>query len=298
MRLGPALALLVAAAAAAVSPTQSAPRRAPQPTVLPMRPYGTQPAVEVMVDGKGPYLFLVDTGAGGAARIDSKVAAELALPDAGETTASGALGQGEVPIRRVRVSSLRLGDRQYRDLTPLSRNYNAPDDYVPEIGGILALNLFEDQLLTIDFVNNQVLIEDGSLPPADGKEVLDYDPEGGLVHVPIALGALRLKALLDTGTDRALDLPASVVRRLPLASFPHPIGRAEGVTGSVPIAEVVVDGVLTIGRHRIENPSATYSVSFEGPLIGSALLHGFAITIDQKNRRIRFRRPRMVTILQ
>jgi predicted aspartyl protease len=264
--------------------------------VLPMRPYGTQPAVEVMVNGRGPYLFLVDTGASGVARIDSKVAAELALPDAGETQVGGALGQGQVAIRRVRVDSLRLSQREFRDLTPLSRSYNAANDYVPEIGGILALNLFADQLLTIDFPNNQVVIEDGSLPPADGKEVLDYDPGGDLVHLPITLGVLRLSALLDTGTDRALDLPTAIVRKLPLSSFPHPIGRAEGVTGSVPIAEVAIDGTLTIGKHRFKRPAATYSDSFEGPLIGSALLRDFTITIDQRNKRIRIRRPHMVTI--
>jgi hypothetical protein len=168
---------------------------------------------------------------------------------------------------------------------------------VPEIGGIVALNLFADQLLTLDFANRQVRIEDGSLPPADGREVLDYEPGGDLVRLPITLGVMRLSALLDTGTDRALDLPTAIVRQLlPLSSFPHPIGRAEGVTGSVPIAEVVIDGALTIGKHRFGRPAATYSDSFEGPLIGSALLRDLAITIDQRNRRIRVRRPRMVTI--
>jgi predicted aspartyl protease len=113
----PLLLLLGLADPAAAAPRRQASRA--EAVVLPMRPYGTQPAVEVMVNGRGPYLFLVDTGASGVARIDAKLAAELALPDAGETQASGALGQGQVAIRRVKVASLRLGGHEYRDLTPL-----------------------------------------------------------------------------------------------------------------------------------------------------------------------------------
>ncbi|HET9952194.1 MAG TPA: serine hydrolase, partial [Candidatus Eisenbacteria bacterium] len=42
------------------------------------------PAVEVMVNGKGPYRFAIDTGGSGAARVDSAFAAALGLPVVGE----------------------------------------------------------------------------------------------------------------------------------------------------------------------------------------------------------------------
>ena len=261
-----------------------------------MQPFGTQPAVEVRVNGKGPFLFLVDTGASGVARIDSSVATALSLPTVGETTASGATGGAAVPIKRVAVKSLGVGGREYRDLTPLSRSYNVPGEYVPDIGGILALNLFANELLTIDFPQRQLRIEKGALPPADGKTVLDYQERGGLMHVPITLGGLKLTALVDTGTDRAVDVPGSVIRRLRLANFPHPIGQAEGVTGRVGIAEAVVDGELAIGQHRVHSPAVTFSESFEFPILGSVFFHDFELTIDQRNKRIRLlRRARGAT---
>ena len=258
-----------------------------QSTVLPLLPFGTQPAVNVHINGRGPYLFLVDTGASGVARIDSSVVSALQLPTVGSTTASGATAGAAVQIRQVAVSLLSVGSRRYSNLTPLSRSYNTPGEYLPQIGGILALNLFERELLTIDFPRRQLRIEPGDLPPANGSTILDYEVRDGLVYVPVAIGGVRVTALLDTGTDRSLDLPASVVRQLRLADFPHPIGKAQGVTGQVGIAEVRIDGYVEIGEHKVWRPTVTFSDAFQFPIIGSAFLHGYAVTIDQRNHRVR-----------
>jgi hypothetical protein len=285
---GRSLVKLIATFAACALVPIAAAVPAPKPaTAVPMRPYGTQPAVHVFVNGRGPYLFLVDTGASGLARIDASVAKELALPDRGNESASGATRGAPVAIRRVAVASLRVGDREYRNLEPLSRSYNVPGEYVPDIGGILALNLFEGQLLTIDFPRNEIRVEEGALPPADGRTILDYEEKGGLVHLPIAIQGLKLTALVDTGTDRAIDLPTSVVRQLRLADFPRGAGKAAGVTGEVAIAETRIAGDLLIGEHGVERPEATFSEAFQFPILGSVFLHDFALTIDQKNKRIR-----------
>jgi predicted aspartyl protease len=259
----------------------------PAATVLPMRPLGTEPAVDVLVNGRGPYLFLIDTGASGKARIDSSVVEALGMRVVGQTTASGAMGQGEVPINRVEVQSLTVGDRVYGNLAVLSRSYNSPGEYVPDIGGILALGLFEDQLLTLDYPARQVRIEEGSLPPADGRTILDVEMRGGVMFVPIRVGELTVEAEIDTGSDRYLDLPTKVIRKLHLATFPRPIGQVAGLTGSVNAAETIVRGELQIGQHRIAKPEVTFAETFEFPILGSAFLHDFILTIDQRSRRIR-----------
>jgi hypothetical protein len=106
----PALAtiILLLGCAGASAPLESASGASLPASSVAMRPFGTQPAVEVWVNGRGPYLFLVDTGASGVARIDSSVATELQLPVVGRTTATGATGGAPVAINRVAVRSLRL----------------------------------------------------------------------------------------------------------------------------------------------------------------------------------------------
>jgi hypothetical protein len=46
---------------------------------VPMLFRGPEPAVEVMVNGRGPFLFAIDTGATDDARIDSSLIEKLGL---------------------------------------------------------------------------------------------------------------------------------------------------------------------------------------------------------------------------
>jgi hypothetical protein len=108
-----------------------------------------------------------------------------------------------------------------------------------------------------------------------------------LVHLPIKIGSLSVTALVDTGTDRAIDLPTSILRQLPLSDFPHPVGEAEGVTGRSTIAEAALDADLVVGQHRVGRPRVTFSESFEFPILGSIFFHEYIVTIDQRNRRMR-----------
>ena len=53
-----------------------------------------KPFVMVMVNGKGPFRFVVDTGTGGDAFVTSELADQLNLPTAGQTRLSDPSGQG------------------------------------------------------------------------------------------------------------------------------------------------------------------------------------------------------------
>src|SRR5215217_9547950 len=46
---------------------------------VPMLFRGPMPAVEVTVNGQGPFLFAIDTGGGGQARVDSSLVEKLKL---------------------------------------------------------------------------------------------------------------------------------------------------------------------------------------------------------------------------
>src|SRR5690348_11974830 len=234
--------------------------QAQPPVTVPMQPYGPYPAVPVMVNGAGPYLFLIDTGANGRARIDNSVAQALRLPDAGTATNSTVVANKTIQMRQVRVQLMQIGTRRYRDFEAPSNNYNTVG-YLPDIGGILAFDLFKDQLLTLDYCHRRVRIEDGALPPADGRTILTYEDRDGIPYLSIAIGKERVLALLDTGDVRVLDLPITLVRKLYFASFPRPLGRptvsAAGATEGVDI--VTLEDPVVIGAHRFERPEATFS---------------------------------------
>lgn len=79
-----ALALLAVGLTTAARP-DAYPRR---PVELPMRFYGLRPAVEVRVNGQGPFLFLIDTGAAGVARPDVGLVTRLRLTRGGRISAA------------------------------------------------------------------------------------------------------------------------------------------------------------------------------------------------------------------
>ena len=54
------------------------------PIEIPMRIEGGMPAIELTVNGKGPFLFAFDTGAEGGPRLDSSLMEKLGLKSTGQ----------------------------------------------------------------------------------------------------------------------------------------------------------------------------------------------------------------------
>jgi predicted aspartyl protease len=256
-----------------------------------MMAYGTQPALQVRGNGKGPFPFLLDTGASGKARIDKSVVEQLKLPKTGVEIATDEAAEAETPLEPVAVDTLELGGLRFRNISALSRGYNVAGEYLPDIGGILAFDLFSGQLLTIDFGKRRIRSCPGELPHADGQTVFNYEERNGVPYISVEIGQMKVSGLIDTGGDRSFDLPTSVVRKLPLAAYPHPVGKAVVLDKEVGIGEVELDVPVRIGRHIKRRPLVTFSESFDTPIIDASFLHSYALTFDQKNRRVRVERP-------
>ncbi|HEX6740475.1 MAG TPA: retropepsin-like aspartic protease [Sphingomicrobium sp.] len=259
---------------------------------VPLRFYGTRPAVEVMVKGQGPFFFLVDTGAGGPpGRADASLVKRLGLAKEGESQSSDS-GSASVAIDRVTLPSVNLGGYERANVPALTRDYGSPP-YLPKLDGILGPAFFKGRLLTIDYVRSTLTIADGELPPADGRTILDYElVDGDGIWIPVSIGGKSARAEIDTGNIRALDMPAEAVQPLRMATFPRLAGNSTSVSGTTQIREVTLAAPLQMGSHRIERPAATFSEDFHEWNIGSAMLQDFVITLDQKNRRVRLVRSR------
>ena len=75
---------------------------------LPLTFFGNRPVVEVMLEGKGPFAFIVDTGAGGTV-VAQDLATELHLAITGETEMGSPMGSQRIPAHIVRIGKLDLG---------------------------------------------------------------------------------------------------------------------------------------------------------------------------------------------
>jgi hypothetical protein len=156
------------------------------------------------------------------------------------------------------------------------------------VDGILGLNLFSEFLLTLDYAGKRVRLERGQLPEPDGAEVLGYETVNGVPSVEVGVGGLKLKGHIDTGnTIGAFILPESVVKGLPLASPPVAAGAGTTVSSRVELKAARLKDSIRLGRFEFTEPRVVFPALTDDVNIGSDAFRDFAVTFDQKNKRLR-----------
>jgi len=93
--------------------------------------------VAAKVDGKGPFVFVVDTGASGMGRADAGLVTTLDLSTTGSGQTSDGLATAEV--KTVRLASVDLGGFVRRDLEVLTRDYSSKLAPEAAFSGILGV---------------------------------------------------------------------------------------------------------------------------------------------------------------
>jgi len=115
-----------------------------------LTPHGSLPVVAVLVNGQGPFDFIVDTGASHLV-IGQDLATELDLPaDDGNLPgmgAGGAISPARTSLRELRVGATVLRDAEagVMDLASVSQTAET------KISGILGYPFFADHVITIDY---------------------------------------------------------------------------------------------------------------------------------------------------
>jgi predicted aspartyl protease len=153
-----------------------------------------------MINGRGPFRFVVDTGASHST-ISPVLAQTLALqPDAGAPMrVNGVTGTADAPsvvIDKLQVGDLKLGPlRMPVVLAPMLAGQDG-------ILGIAGLNL---ACLSVDFEQNKVaLYSSAPLSPRGFVRVPARKLQSGLIVVRARVGGVRAQAVIDTGAQRTL----------------------------------------------------------------------------------------------
>lgn len=260
------------------------------PLEMPMKIEGGMPTVEVMVNGKGPFVFGFDTGAQGGARIDSSLMEKLALKPSGHVRVTDGSGRSPQMAERVKLESIEIAGLRFTDVTAGSRNYRKSPRPL-NIDGILGLSVFSEYLVTLDYPAKLLRLEKGELPKADGADILDYKSKGGIPLLEMSVGSTKIDAHLDSGNMiGAFVLPTAFAEKLTRASEPVVVGRARSASGEMEIKQVQVKDVVRLGRHEFPEPTVTFPALSDIGNVGAKTLSQFVVTFDQRNERVRLKR--------
>jgi len=261
---------------------------------IPFRLIGDHIYTEAIVNGEGPYRFIVDTG--GVNLIDAGLVRPLSLKIAGTETGHGT-GPETVESGETTVEKLALGTASF----PSQKFYTFDFQQLYAGGGVKMLGmagapLFRPYITCIDFAHNQIELIDKarfdvpragvSLPMSIRESEITV--RGSFDQVP---GVFQI----DTGSPTTLTLTAPfVAEHNLLARFPHHVQTSSGgVGGSTP--EFMVRGKdLVLGTLRIEHPITALSTATKGNLartdlsgnIGIGALKRYVVTFDFPGQRL------------
>jgi hypothetical protein len=256
-------------------------------TVVPMTWEAHSPVVDVIVDDQGPLHFAIDTGSGAPATITRALAGRLHLTKIGEALAGDPSGLHNSTRDLVRLPSIAIAGVRFEGITA-SVVDGGP--LLDKVDGILGFALFHDLLFTLDYPRNELRLEPGSLPPADGKRILMYEDSHGVPNIEATAAGKAIRFDVDAGAPGNITFPIASSRTLPTSGELELVGRGRTNANEFQIFASRLAGDFQVGDIAVTNPPVTFVEILPTAHLGFRFLRDYAVTFDQKNHRIRFAR--------
>jgi hypothetical protein len=243
-----------------------------------------KPFVSVMVNGKGPFRFVIDTGTGASAFVTAELADVLHLPVTGQVHLSDPSKQGGQRVPVVKIRSLEVAGVVFTDVSAARHALSTVDG---NCDGLLGFQLFRDYLLTLDYPNRRMTLAYGALAQDGGLSVLPFRMPDGIPIVPLRVGALQIDAQIDSG-GTGLSLPEWLVSRLKFDSNPETFGSGQSLSTRFELKSARLAADVQLGSYTFARPFVEINPAFPLANFGSSAMQDFAFTFDQREALVRF----------
>jgi predicted aspartyl protease len=259
-------------------------------------PGGAQPLIllPVKVNGRGPFEFILDTGAG-TSLLSSELAKQLEVKVVGST--EGQSAGGKVSVSLAKVDSFAVGEAKMDDvdvgivdLSHIGKTIGA------KIDGDLGYNFLKHFRITIDYRDCEIRLDDPKRIESFGSPAKTEiamrlaSPAKPLILVDVhANGRGPFQFAIDTGTSTTAITP-ELAKELGVASTP--VGPA--TTGGAHVD--VMPGMLQsfqVGGAKIDNMSVVVADFFAmlsqavgaklDGIVGYNFLRNYKVVIDYPN---------------
>jgi hypothetical protein len=245
--------------------------------------------VNVMLNGKGPYRFIFDTG--GANLVDPQVAREIGAVGKGSVQGEG-VGATTESVRFANVDSLTVGKatlkRQLFGIAPVRAGVGMSGGR--PIDGLIGFEVLARFITTFDYANDLVeLALPGSAPPPANADLLPFVFHGQQPQFACTIAGVATQCTLDTGERASVTLFAPF-----MAEHPQVVPKtltAVGVDGfgfGGPAMGKLGRVMLRIGNYDLPGVVAdvttqtkgAFAAPFVGGNVGGGVLKRFTLYLD------------------
>ncbi|MEZ5937063.1 MAG: retropepsin-like aspartic protease [Hyphomonadaceae bacterium] len=251
--------------------------------------YG-RPTADVMVNGRGPYRFLVDTGANKTV-LPMRHALDLGAEFHGNVTVHGTTGSAEFSMARLDHLSVGSVERAKIEIAV------APDHLMRREDGILGADIFAGRRLVFEIAAKVVRVQTSRAAPIYARTNLRI-LNGVIPVLRGRIGRVRTQMILDTGADQCI-VNAALKAKLDKAHanlIQDKMAKLQGITGTVLSGDYLLLPDMRMGNVAVADASA---VAVDAPvfrvwgvedeptiIVGSSVLSRLAsFTIDYGARQ-------------
>ncbi len=248
------------------------------PARIPLRGsdwYGNSacPYFRAIVNGRGPFSFLLDTGA------SYTFVSEKLVKAARLTVVSHAPGHHVI----VRIRELQLGPVVIRN------DFAVVEDGL-EDDAIFGFNSFASDYLTLDVRDRVLLVATKPIRLSPRAQWIPYVLRHRVPVIALRLDSKALPTLIDTGDDAyAWEATSADLHGLLFDRAPLPSAKVYNpVTGFTRTMMTSVDGVLRLGAFSSSRPAVAVNEALPLADIGIDVVKQFVVEFDRMRQRVGF----------
>jgi predicted aspartyl protease len=242
-----------------------------------------KPYVAVMVNGHGPFRFLIDTGTGAQALVSPELANQLSLPVTGHARLTDPSRLGEQRSDIVLMQSVEIAGVEFAGVKAIRHKLYGEGE---NCEGVLGFTLFKDYLLTLNFPERRLVLARGEMVHDSGGSDLPFRMPDGVPIIALRIDGQHVEAQIDSG-GTGLSLPDPVAARLKFLSTPIAFGNGESLATRFQIRAARLRADVRLGRYAFTQAFVEINPAFPLVNVGSTPLKKFVVTFDQAKLLIR-----------
>ena len=251
---------------------------------LPLETVDGRPVFSMMINGKGPYHFLFDTGKmGSEININKDIENDFQFDVIDSLILGDPTGKNNMLLPIVYIPSVSVGSVSIVNVRAVV------DAHLPgNVSGVVGLLFFKDFLLTLDLLQNQLILRKPNQVLAFDSNTVHYKSMMGIPVLNIQVGSHKIEAQLDCGNSKAtIVIPESLAKNLTFIGKPSDMGIGNSMFNEVEMKEVKIKESLHIGPYKIDQPLISFPSFWQFCQPGKYFLRHFRISFDQKKQLIK-----------